>query len=125
MINHKPIIIDNIVNYSEDNSLVEEVRVEEVLQYCNDEPLKKDNIDIVATFKGVSITREMIDNDYIVCENTMEIYKDNKDASYKMGVNATSIKKCCNGSSKSAGKDDDGNKLIWYYVKDLIEKCTE
>lgn len=55
----------------------------------------------------------------VICLNTNEIYADNKEASEKTGVNAGSIKRCCNGDIKSAGKDKDGNKLVWKYLRDL------
>lgn len=61
------------------------------------------------------------EDERVICINTNEIYKNNKEASKETGVNAGSIKKCCNGNSKSAGKDENGNKLIWKYCRDVGE----
>lgn len=74
-------------------------------KYC----LTEDNKNII------DITEETV-----ICENTLEIYSDNKEASKETGVSASGIKKCCNGNSKSAGKDENGNKLTWKYCKDVI-----
>ena len=73
--------------------------------------------------KVISEEEVMIINDgedeRVICVNTGEIFADNKEAGEKMDVSAGSIKRCCNGDTKSAGKDKDGNKLVWKYVRDL------
>ena len=59
------------------------------------------------------------EDERVICVNTNEIYENNKVASEMTGVSAGAIKRCCNGDTKSAGKDEEGNKLVWKYVKDL------
>ena len=63
--------------------------------------------------------REEKEDIRVVCVNTKEVFEDNKDASEKTGVNAGAIKRCCEGETKSAGKDEEGNKLVWKYLKDM------
>ena len=36
----------------------------------------------------------------------------------KRATGAEHIEDCCNGTLKTAGKDKDGNALIWKYLKD-------
>ncbi len=55
----------------------------------------------------------------VICINYDVVYKDNKEASELTGVSASAIKRCCNGEIKTAGKDEDGNKLVWKYVRDM------
>lgn len=50
------------------------------------------------------------------CINTSIIYENAQQASDITGVCRTNISKCCNGLRKSAGKDENGNKLFWEYV---------
>lgn len=50
----------------------------------------------------------------IVCLNTGEVFDKAKDAASKYGTNGISgIRACCNGRSKSAGKDKYGERLVW------------
>lgn len=64
------------------------------------------------------VIKEEID-ERVICINYDIIYKDNKEASELTGVNAGAIKRCCEGETKSAGKDEDGKKLVWKYVRDM------
>lgn len=48
--------------------------------------------------------------------NTNEIFATVGEASRKYGLSVTQISNCCKKKSKSAGKDKNGNKLIWEYV---------
>ena len=48
--------------------------------------------------------------------NTGEIFESVKSAGNKYGVADTHISACCRGKRMSAGKDCDGNKLVWQYV---------
>lgn len=64
---------------------------------------------------------EEITEETVICENDKSIYKDNKEASELTSVNQSSIKRCCNGDVKSAGKDKDGNKLVWKYLNDFLK----
>lgn len=108
----KDSVVDSVVD-SNDNTIAVYSRIgkydilycEGSYKYC----LTEDNKNII------DITEETV-----ICENTLEIYSDNKEASKETGVSASGIKKCCNGNSKSAGKDENGNKLTWKYCKDVI-----
>lgn len=101
----------------------EEVKVKAV------EEVVEEEIELVECIEGAKmvITEEKlmseesieIEDERVVCVNTGEIYIDNKEASEQTGINASSIKKCCNGNAKSAGKDENGEKLVWKYLKDL------
>lgn len=53
----------------------------------------------------------------IRCINTGVIYDSTKQASTITGVDGGSISKCLNGKRKSAGKDENGNPLIWEFVE--------
>ena len=55
----------------------------------------------------------------VICINTNKIYDNIKVASEEVGINANLIRKCCEGTFKSGGKDEEGNKLVWKFVKDL------
>ncbi len=59
------------------------------------------------------------EDERVICINTNIEYENNKIASELTGVHSGAIKRCCNGDTKSAGKDEEGNKLVWKYVKDL------
>lgn len=48
--------------------------------------------------------------------NTGETFNTVTEAGRKYGVYYGSIVRCCRGRLKSAGKDKDGNKLIWKYL---------
>lgn len=52
----------------------------------------------------------------VICLNTKEIYESVNAA--KRATGAEHIEDCCNGTLKTAGKDKDGNALIWKYLKD-------
>lgn len=104
---------------------IEEVKIEEVKK----EEIVEEEIELVECIEGAKmvITEEKlmseesieIEDERVICINTGEIYIDNKEASEQTGINASSIKKCCNGNAKSAGKDENGEKLVWKYLKDL------
>lgn len=50
------------------------------------------------------------------CVNTSIIYDNAQHASDVTLVKRSNISKCCNGLRKSAGKDENGNRLFWEYV---------
>ena len=56
----------------------------------------------------------------VICLNTGIIYESVNAA--KRDTGAEHIESCCNGILKSAGKDAQGNALIWKYVKDYTGK---
>ena len=51
-----------------------------------------------------------------ICINTGEIFNSASEAGRKYNIPVGNISKCCRGEYKSAGKDKDGNKLIWKYL---------
>ena len=55
----------------------------------------------------------------VICVNTNVIYDNIEKASEEMGVSANLIKKCCEGTYKTGGKDAEGNKLVWKFIRDL------
>ena len=65
------------------------------------------------------IAEELREDERVICLNTGVIYDDYKHASKESGINAGAIKRCCNSTTKSAGKDEEGNKLVWKYFKDV------
>lgn len=65
------------------------------------------------------IAEELREDERVICLNTEVIYDDYKHASKESGINAGAIKRCCDGATKSAGKDEEGNKLVWKYFKDV------
>ena len=52
----------------------------------------------------------------IICITTGEKFDSIIDASNKYNVDRASISNCCNNKRKSAGKMDDGTKLIWKFL---------
>ena len=52
----------------------------------------------------------------IICINTGKIYNTIKEAQKETGVDSGSISKCCHKKRKSAGKDENGNPLIWRII---------
>ena len=52
----------------------------------------------------------------VVLLNTGETFDYIKQASEKYNVAWQSISACCRGRLKSAGKDENGNKLVWKYL---------
>lgn len=113
-----PRVIEEEINVVAEEVIEQQV-VEEVIEEKTEETPKLIQVeeqvnDVVGLQDVVEITDETV-----VCINTMKFYNNNKEASEETGVNAGSIKRCCNGDAKSAGKDAEGNKLIWKYAKDL------
>jgi group I intron endonuclease len=52
----------------------------------------------------------------VICLNTKKIYESINSA--KRDTGAEHIEKCCTGELQSAGKDSEGNALVWKYLKD-------
>ena len=61
----------------------------------------------------------------IILLNTMETFNYVKQAGEKYGVNSSSISANCRGIQKSAGKDENGNKLVWMYYEDYMKLTQE
>lgn len=52
----------------------------------------------------------------VVCVETGVIYKSATFAGKELGIDNSTISKCCKGINQSAGKLSDGTKLHWKYV---------
>ena len=52
----------------------------------------------------------------VLCKSTGEIFSSIKDASQYYNIKHSGIIACCNGKQKSAGKSNDGIKLVWQYI---------
>ena len=83
------------------------------------EEVEEEILEEEIVIEPIVILEEVEEDERVICINTNIIYKNNKEASTLTGVSSGAIKRCCNGDTKSAGKDEEGNKLVWKYVKDL------
>lgn len=57
----------------------------------------------------------------VICTTTGKIYESAHEAGRQTGVENSNIVACCRGKQKSAGKDENGNKLIWKYLDEYLE----
>lgn len=57
----------------------------------------------------------------VICITTVKIYESAYEASRQTGVHRGNIGACCRGKLKSAGKDENGNKLEWKYLDEYLE----
>ena len=57
----------------------------------------------------------------VICLNTEVIYESIREAERQTGVDHRSISACCRGKQKTAGKDENGNKLEWKYLDEYLE----
>lgn len=57
----------------------------------------------------------------VICITTGEIFNTIKQIEEEYKINHANISLCCNGKRKSAGKDENGNKLVWMYYEDYLE----
>lgn len=59
----------------------------------------------------------------VICLNNGKIFETLSDAACWLGYNeSTCICACCRGKVKSAGKDDNGEPLIWMYYDDFLKR---
>lgn len=56
----------------------------------------------------------------VICITTGKIYESCLDAERQTGVANQNISECCHGKRKSAGKDENGNKLVWRYYNESL-----
>lgn len=54
----------------------------------------------------------------VVCLNTMKVFDSLVEASLEYGLDKGAVGRCCNGIRGSAGKDEDGEPLIWMWYDD-------
>lgn len=61
----------------------------------------------------------------VICITTGKIFNTIKEGAEYYSINRNSIISCCRGKYKSAGKLEDGTKLVWMYYKDYLTKKEE
>lgn len=86
----------------------------EVVEEVIEEPIKtppEPNDEPTEVSEEIEVTDDMV-----ICLDTLEVYKDNKEAGEKTDATATGVKRCCNGTAKTSGK------LRWQYYKDYLKE---
>lgn len=61
----------------------------------------------------------------IILLNSGEVFDSISDAANKYNISVTSIVDCCKSKSSYAGKDNDGNPLVWMYKTDFEAASNE
>ena len=61
----------------------------------------------------------------VICITTGKIYESIREAERQTGIAQPNITKCCKGIYESAGKDENGNKLVWKYLEDYLTEGTQ
>lgn len=61
----------------------------------------------------------------VVCLNTEQIFNSQKEAGDFYNMDYYTIGRCCNGLIKSAGKLENGTKLVWVYYNEYINMSNE
>lgn len=54
----------------------------------------------------------------VICLNTKQIFDNINQVEQILGIDHSSVSKVCNGKAKSAGKSENGEKLIWMFLSD-------
>ena len=57
----------------------------------------------------------------VICITTGKIYESIMEAERQTGVDHRNINACCRAKRKSAGKDENGNRLVWMYLDEYYE----
>lgn len=100
----------------EDDNKDENVKKEVVEEFI-EEPIKTP---LEPSYGVIDISNDkediIVTDDMVICLETKKVYDDNKSASVDTGANASSIKRNCNGSAKSAGG------FTWKYYKDYLKE---
>ena len=117
----KEIGIDEIKTSYE---IIEEEKVIEPIMIIEEEKIeeKVEDKDKYAVEEFVEIDGKKVskfDLEPVICLNTGIVYDNNKIAMQETGVNSGAIKRNCRGFTKSAGKDENGKKLVWKFAKDV------
>ena len=110
--------IRRILNGKKRKNVNTEEALKNVQSFPVKEEIEKTVEPIVIEFVEELEKVEVID-ERVICLNTEVIYDDYKHASKETGVSMGAIKRCCDGATKSAGKNEEGNKLVWKYVRDV------
>ena len=110
--------IRRMLNNKKRKNVNTEEALKNVQSFPTKEEIEKTVEPIVIEFVEELEKVEVID-ERVICLNTEVIYDDYKHASKETGVSMGAIKRCCDGATKSAGKDEEGNKLVWKYVRDV------
>lgn len=105
-------IVDIVEIALEDDNKDENVKKEVI-----EEPIKTP---LEPSYGVIDISNDkediIVTDDMVICLETKKVYDDNKSASVDTGANASSIKRNCNGSAKSAGG------FTWKYYKDYLKE---
>lgn len=109
-------IVDIVEIALEDDNKDENVKKEVVEEFI-EEPIKTP---LEPSYGVIDISNDkediIVTDDMVICLETKKVYDDNKSASVDTGANASSIKRNCNGSAKSAGG------FTWKYYKDYLKE---
>ena len=114
----EPIVIIEEVK----EEVVEEVKEELVVELVVEEKKEEKELPDYSVEEFVEIDGKKVskfDIEPVICLNTGVIYDNNKIAMQETGVNSGAIKRNCRGFTKSAGKDENGKKLVWRFAKDV------
>lgn len=68
---------------------------------------------------------ENTSNKQVICITTGNEFNSIIEASKYYNVNKGSVRMCCQNKLKSAGKLEDGTKLVWMYLKDYEQSSKE
>lgn len=108
--------VDIVEIVLEDDNKDENVKKEVVEEFI-EEPIKTP---LESSYGVIDISNDkediIVTDDMVICLETKKVYDDNKSASVDTGANASSIKRNCNGSAKSAGG------FTWKYYKDYLKE---
>lgn len=108
--------VDIVEIVLEDDNKDENVKKEVVEEFI-EEPIKTP---LEPSYGVIDISNDkediIVTDDMVICLETKKVYDDNKSASVDTGANASSIKRNCNGSAKSAGG------FTWKYYKDYLKE---
>ena len=103
--------IDHINTIRTDNRI-------ENLRWCTrseniNNPITKKKISNTLTGRKPSFIKE---KKKIICLNTKEVFENVELAAQKYNLSLSPIRSCCTGVLKSAGEDEEGNRLMWKYL---------
>lgn len=60
----------------------------------------------------------------VICLTTLEVFESGLVASQKYGISPSNLSKCCRGKVKSSGKTSEGEKLVWSFYDDYLERIS-
>ncbi|NRU52446.1 NUMOD4 domain-containing protein [Clostridium beijerinckii] len=75
--------------------------------------------------KKIEVYKKMRETYKVRCITTGKEFDSINQANIYYGIQAGSIARCCKGIRKSAGRLEDGTKLIWEYINDDCSKSKQ